>query len=50
MADAKVRRLPVLDRDRQLVGIVALGDIARNFKDKPTGQALEEISEPGPPG
>jgi CBS domain-containing protein len=47
MAELQVRRLPVLDHDRRLVGIVALGDIAREGKDKTTGQTLEEISEPG---
>jgi CBS domain-containing protein len=46
MAELQVRRLAVLDRDRRLVGIVALGDIARQAKDKTTGQTLEEISEP----
>ena len=47
MAELQVRRLPVLDHDKRLVGIVALGDIAREGKDKTTGQALEEISQPG---
>jgi CBS domain-containing protein len=46
MAELQVRRLAVLDRDRRLVGIVSLGDIAQQGKDKTTGQALEEISEP----
>jgi CBS domain-containing protein len=46
MAELKVRRLPVVDRDKRLVGIVALGDIAQRAKDKTTGQTLEEISEP----
>ncbi len=46
MAELQVRRLPVVDRDQRLVGIVALGDIARDGKDKTTGQTLEEISEP----
>jgi CBS domain-containing protein len=46
MAELQVRRLPVLDHDQRLVGIVALGDIAREGKDKTTGQTLEEISEP----
>lgn len=48
MAELQVRRLAVLDHDKRLVGIVALGDIAREGKDKTTGQALEEISG-GPP-
>lgn len=46
MAELQVRRLIVLDRDQRLVGIVSLGDIAQQGKDKTTGQALEEISEP----
>ncbi len=46
MAEFQLRRLVVLDRSKKLVGIVALGDIARQGKDKTTGQALEEISAP----
>jgi CBS domain-containing protein len=46
MAELQVRRLAVLDRDQRLVGIISLGDIAQQGKDKTTGQALEEISEP----
>ena len=46
MAELQVRRLPVLNRDKRLVGIVALGDIARQAKDRTTGQTLEEISKP----
>lgn len=46
MAELQVRRLIVLDHDQRLVGIVSLGDIAQQGKDKTTGQALEEISEP----
>jgi CBS domain-containing protein len=46
MAELQVRRLVVLDHDQRLVGIVSLGDIAQQGKDKTTGQALEEISEP----
>jgi len=41
MSDIQVRRLPVLDRDKRLVGIVSLGDLALN---KPgTAKALEGI-------
>jgi CBS domain-containing protein len=29
MADVKVRRLPVLNRDKKLVGIVSLGDLSQ---------------------
>ena len=47
MADIKVRRLPVLDKSKRLVGIVSLGDLA--LTDGPTnaGEALCSISEPG---
>ena len=48
MAAAKVRRLPVIDGDRRLVGIVALGDISRQGSVDDAGDALHEISEPGP--
>lgn len=46
MARAQLRRLPVVDRDRQLIGIVALGDLARLDKPSRTGETLSEISEP----
>ena len=45
MSDLQVRRLPVLDRDKRLVGIVSLGDLAIN-QPKPAGDALHEISQP----
>lgn len=47
MAGSQIRRLPVVDKDRRLVGIVALADVALNLKDKPTGKTLEDISQPG---
>jgi CBS domain-containing protein len=46
MSDLKVRRLPVLNRDKRLVGIVSLGDIAAQH-DEIAGEAISEISEPG---
>jgi len=47
MQDRQIRRLPVLDRDKRLVGIVSLGDLAvRNHDDSLSGQTLEQISEP----
>jgi CBS-domain-containing membrane protein len=46
MKQHQIRRLPVLDRERQLVGIVALGDIATTGKDRLSGDALEQISQP----
>ena len=47
MKDRQIRRLPVLSRDRQLVGIVSLGDVANTGNDRLAGDALEKISEPG---
>jgi CBS domain-containing protein len=47
MADIKVRRLPVLNRDKRLVGIISLGDIALAEGAEPAGSALCGISEPG---
>jgi CBS domain-containing protein len=47
MGDLQVRRLPVLDRDKRLVGIIALGDIARAHSGDGTADALSRISRPG---
>ncbi|MCC6888305.1 MAG: CBS domain-containing protein [Hyphomicrobiales bacterium] len=47
MADIKVRRLPVLNRDKRLVGIVSLGDLALTDGAGSAGEALRGISEPG---
>src|SRR5215212_7867164 len=47
MGEIQVRRLPVLNRNKQLVGIIALGDIALVQGGNGTGVALSEISRPG---
>lgn len=47
MGEIRVRRLPVVNRDKQLVGIIALGDIARSEPGDGTAQALHRISRPG---
>jgi CBS domain-containing protein len=47
MADIKVRRLPVLNRDKRLVGILSLADIALTEGAGSAGSALCGISEPG---
>src|SRR5438093_8557436 len=47
MADIQVRRLPVLNRDKRLVGILSLGDIAISRDGKTAGDALTGISRPG---
>jgi CBS domain-containing protein len=44
MGQYKVRRLPVID-GHQLVGIVALADVARAMPDQPTGDLLDALSE-----
>ena len=48
MADIKVRRLPVVNRDKRLVGILSLGDLAidESAQDD-AGEALGGISRPG---
>jgi CBS domain-containing protein len=45
MARNQVRRLPVVEEDGRLVGVVAQADIAREAKDKQTGELVEEISK-----
>lgn len=47
MADMQVRRLPVVNREKRLVGIVSLADIAAAESAENTGQALEGITRPG---
>ena len=47
MAKHQVRRLPVVEADGRLVGVVAQADIAREGNDAKTGQLVEVISESG---
>lgn len=47
MGDLQVRRLPVVDRDKRLVGIVSLADISRNDRNDVSGEALADVSRPG---
>jgi CBS domain-containing protein len=50
MTANRIRRLPVLDRDKRLVGIVSLGDIAVGAgDDRLSGKTLDRISEPAIP-
>ena len=44
MADNQVRRLPVLNRDKRLVGIIALADLATEGDDEAAEDALEGVS------
>ena len=50
MGEQKVRRLPVLGRDKRLVGIVSLGDVALYADSGQTDAAVSAVSEPGGPG
>jgi CBS domain-containing protein len=46
MGEHQVRRLPVVDDDDRLVGIVSIGDLAvKEGRDARTGETLEQISE-----
>ena len=47
MSDAQVRRLPVIDKDERLCGIVSLGDLSRDADEDIASEALEGVSEPG---
>jgi CBS domain-containing protein len=47
MGDQQIRRLPVINRDKRLVGVVSLGDLSLTGKRKAAGEALQEISQPG---
>ena len=50
MKDKQVRRLPVLNRDKRLVGIVALADLAVEIRDEQiSSETLERVSEPAQP-
>jgi CBS domain-containing protein len=44
MAENKVRRLPVLDGDKRLVGIVSQADVATHLPEQQTGEVVEAIS------
>jgi CBS domain-containing protein len=52
MKALQVRRLAVLDKEKNLIGIVSLGDIAtepRAANSREVGEAIAEISEPSRP-
>jgi CBS domain-containing protein len=46
LAEQQVRRLPVLNREKRLVGIISLGDIAQ-AAEKKAGAAVAGITRPG---
>ncbi len=45
MSENQVRRMPVVNRDKRLVGIVSLGDIACHTQADVSGEALQGVSE-----
>ncbi|MDQ5847814.1 MAG: CBS domain-containing protein [Pseudomonadota bacterium] len=47
MGDIQVRRLPVVNREKRLVGIVSLADVALAEGRQPAGEAVVGVSRPG---
>ena len=47
MSDRQLRRMPVLSREKRLVGIVSLSDLASNGERTGVGEALGRIARPG---
>ena len=48
MREHEVRRLPVIDQDKRLVGIIAQADVAQTLSDRRTGEVVEAISAAPP--
>jgi CBS domain-containing protein len=46
MAELRIRRLPIVDRNKRLVGVVSLGDIALRHKPAVAGATLESVCAP----
>jgi CBS domain protein len=49
MQDAQIRRVPVVDEERHLVGMVSLGDLATKADEESAGETLAQVSEPSTP-
>jgi CBS domain-containing protein len=47
MSDSQVRRLPIIDDQRMLCGIVSLGDLSREADEDCAQAALQGVSQPG---
>lgn len=48
MGEQQIRRLPVVDRNKRLVGIVSITDLAASGNAALSGEALGEIARPSP--
>ncbi len=46
MAELRVRRMPIVDEDKRLVGVVSLGDIALRHRAATAGATLESVCRP----
>jgi CBS domain-containing protein len=46
MGEQQIRRLPVVDESKRLVGVVSIGDLSTRARATKTGEALKEISRP----
>jgi CBS domain-containing protein len=46
MGEQQVRRLPVVDESKRLVGVISIGDLSGGARTATTGEALKEISKP----
>jgi CBS-domain-containing membrane protein len=46
MAQHQIRRLPVVDNENRLVGVVSQADIALDLNDKSVGEMVAGISKP----
>ncbi|MES2205929.1 MAG: CBS domain-containing protein [Pseudomonadota bacterium] len=49
MSDIQIRRIPVMNRQKKLVGIVSLGDIAAKHSSREAAETLKDISYPAKP-
>jgi CBS domain-containing protein len=46
MEERQIRRIPVLSREKRLVGMVSLGDLANTGDQALAGEVLERVSQP----
>ena len=49
MREQQIRRLPIIDRQNQLVGMLSLGDLAVKAGEDAAAETLEQVSEPAAP-